>query len=146
MPTPIVMPSLGLTMTEGTIHSWLKRVGDPVKKDEPLLSVETDKAVMEVASPANGVLARIVAGEGAAIPVQQVIAYLAAPGECVALDFAPLPLGEGGGDGPGPGHPREIPQTLTLTRSQREREENVLNAVAFSRAEQSGQRGNIPTV
>lgn len=145
MPTPIVMPALGLTMTEGTIHSWLKRVGDPVKKDEPLLSVETDKAVMEVVSPTDGVLARIVAREGTAIPVQQVIAYLAAPGESVAQDSTPLPLGEGRGEGPGAGQPREISQTLTLTLSQREREDNVSNAVAFSRAKQSDERWNVPT-
>jgi len=93
------MPVLGLTMTEGTIQSWLKRVGEEVKKDDPIVAVETDKAVMEVASPAAGVLREIVAPEGARVPVNQVIAYLAAPGEAVVPTRRP----------PAPAAPGETP-------------------------------------
>ncbi|MBI2942007.1 MAG: hypothetical protein HYY04_16375 [Chloroflexi bacterium] len=90
MATEIVMPALGLTMTEGTIQVWLKRVGDSVRRDEPLFVVETDKAATEVVSPADGVLLEILAVEGATVPVQQVIAYLMAPGESV-VPAAPAP-------------------------------------------------------
>jgi 2-oxoglutarate dehydrogenase E2 component (dihydrolipoamide succinyltransferase) len=58
MPIDVVLPALGLTMSEGTIVRWLKRPGEPVAKDEPLLVVETDKAEMEVLSPAPGRSAR----------------------------------------------------------------------------------------
>lgn len=77
MAIEITMPALGLTMTEGTIQCWLKRVGEAVQKDDPIVAVETDKAVMEVLSPAAGVLQEIVAPEGTRVPVNQVIAYLA---------------------------------------------------------------------
>ncbi|HEY3111432.1 MAG TPA: biotin/lipoyl-containing protein [Chloroflexota bacterium] len=53
----VVLPVLGLTMSEGTIVRWLKEVGQSVRKDEPLLVVETDKAATEVLSPADGVVA-----------------------------------------------------------------------------------------
>jgi acetoin:2,6-dichlorophenolindophenol oxidoreductase subunit alpha len=87
--TDIRLPVLGLTMSEGTIVRWLKGVGDPVRKDEPLLVVETDKAATEVVSPADGVVAEIVAAEGAVVPVESVIARLAPPGVAVAPRSAP---------------------------------------------------------
>ena len=89
MAIEIVMPSLGLTMTEGVVHAWLKRVGDTVQKDEPVVSVETDKAVTEVVSPADGVLGEILVPEGATVPVQQVIAILGAPGEVLTATTRP---------------------------------------------------------
>ena len=52
----VIMPSLGLTMDEGTIVEWLKQEGDPIAKDDALLVVETDKAALEVPSPYEGVL------------------------------------------------------------------------------------------
>lgn len=72
----VVLPALGLTMTEGTIVRWLKEIGDPVAQDEPLVTVETDKAGMDVLAPFAGVLAEIVAPPGARIPVGQPIARL----------------------------------------------------------------------
>jgi 2-oxoisovalerate dehydrogenase E1 component len=58
---PLVMPNLDLTITEARVVSWLKNVGDPVAKNEPVLEVETDKAVMTVDSPVDGRLVEIVA-------------------------------------------------------------------------------------
>jgi pyruvate dehydrogenase E2 component (dihydrolipoamide acetyltransferase) len=81
MATEIVMPQLGLTMTEGTVVKWLKQEGEEVKKGEPLLEVETDKVVQEVNSLDEGVLSRIVVGEGEPVPVGTVIALMSAPGE-----------------------------------------------------------------
>src|SRR5205823_2758129 len=79
--TDVIIPTLGLTMEEGTITEWLKREGEAVEKDEPLFVVETDKATNEVPSPASGVLQQIIAPVGATVPVRQPIAVIAEPGE-----------------------------------------------------------------
>lgn len=62
------MPKWGLTMEEGILGRWLKRVGDPVEEREPLFTAETDKAESDVESPASGVLAEILVEEGTAVP------------------------------------------------------------------------------
>ncbi|MCL5046845.1 MAG: 2-oxo acid dehydrogenase subunit E2 [Actinobacteria bacterium] len=72
----IIMPRLGLTMTEGTVVKWLKPEGATVQKGEPLLEVMTDKATLEVESPESGILGKIIAREGAVVPVAGVIGFL----------------------------------------------------------------------
>src|SRR5438067_7818851 len=91
MPIDVRLPLLGLTMTEGTIQQWLKRVGEPVALDEPLFVVETDKAAQEVLSPADGVLGEILAAEGDTVPVEDVVARLLAPGEALATSSGGAP-------------------------------------------------------
>ena len=76
MATEIVMPQLGLTMSEGTVVKWLKKVGDQVRKGDALFEVETDKVTQEVEAYDEGVLGKIVVGEGVVVPVGTVIAYL----------------------------------------------------------------------
>jgi len=73
----VTMPVLGLTMEEATIIEWSKAEGDAVERDETILVVETDKAATDVPSPAAGILARIIAAPGEAVPVGTVIGYLA---------------------------------------------------------------------
>src|SRR5438270_5134501 len=75
------MPVLGLTMEEGTVAEWLKREGEAVRKDEPLLTVEMDKGTVEVPAPASGVLRRIVVQPGTTVPVRTLIAEIGEPGE-----------------------------------------------------------------
>src|SRR5438552_3074627 len=70
------MPTLGLTMEEGTITEWLKGEGEAVAKDEPLFVVETDKATNEVPSPASGVLQRIIVPAGGTAAVREPIAVI----------------------------------------------------------------------
>jgi len=82
--TRVTMPTLGLTMEQGTIARWLKQEGDTVERDEPLFTVETDKATMDVPAPAAGVLARVLAPDGATVPVQEIIAIITAPGEALS--------------------------------------------------------------
>ena len=84
------MPVLGLTMEEGTVAEWLKREGEPVKKDEPLLTVEMDKGTVEVPSPASGVLRRISVQPGVVVPVRTVIAEIGEPGEAPASALTAL--------------------------------------------------------
>jgi len=77
----VVMPALEMAQETGKLIAWRKKEGDRVSKGEPLLEIETDKAVVEVEAPADGVLAGINASEGAEIPVGQTIAWIVAPGE-----------------------------------------------------------------
>ena len=72
----VVMPQLTDTMEEGKIVRWLKKEGDFVKKDEPLVEIESDKAVMEVPSMRDGVLIKILAEEGEELPVGSPIAVI----------------------------------------------------------------------
>ncbi len=77
----VVMPALEMAQETGKLIAWRKQEGDPVAKGEPLLEIETDKAVMEIEAPADGVLAGITGTEGSDIPVGQIIAWIVAPGE-----------------------------------------------------------------
>jgi pyruvate dehydrogenase E2 component (dihydrolipoamide acetyltransferase) len=77
----IVMPALEMAQETGKLMSWRKKEGEAIAKGEPLLEVETDKAVVEIESPADGILAGIKAQAGDVIPVGQTIAWIVNPGE-----------------------------------------------------------------
>ena len=81
MATAIKMPQLGITMTEAKVIAWLKREGDAVEKGDPVATIETDKINAEVEASASGVLRRIVAQEGAVVPVVGLLAVIGAPDE-----------------------------------------------------------------
>jgi pyruvate dehydrogenase E2 component (dihydrolipoamide acetyltransferase) len=83
--TPVLMPRQGTTVETCVLVSWLKRRGDVVRRGEPLAQIETDKATMEIESPADGVLLEVHHEEGAEVPV---LAEIAVIGQ----------LGEGGGE------------------------------------------------
>lgn len=85
MATVLVIPKLGLTMTEGRVGRWLKRPGEPVQVGEPVLEVETEKLTVEVEAPASGILTHILAEEGVVLPVTTPVAVIAEPGEAVDL-------------------------------------------------------------
>src|SRR5690606_36745867 len=76
MPTPISMPALGESVTEGTVTQWLKQEGDTVEADEPLLEVSTDKVDTEIPSPVSGVLTKILVGEDETVEVGAQIAII----------------------------------------------------------------------
>ena len=77
----VVMPALEMAQETGKLLAWLKQEGDRVTKGEPLLEIETDKAVMEVEAPADGILAGITGQVGTDIQVGKTIAWIVAPGE-----------------------------------------------------------------
>src|SRR2546430_15763400 len=81
MATQVKMPQLGETVVEGTITRWLKREGESVGMDEPLVEVSTDKVDSEIPSPVSGTVSRIHAGEGETVTVGSVIAEIAGAGE-----------------------------------------------------------------
>src|SRR6185503_19385499 len=72
----IVMPQMGESIFEGTITKWLKKVGDSVKKDEPLFESSTDKVDAEIPSPTSGVLSEIKVNEGETVAVNTVVAVI----------------------------------------------------------------------
>lgn len=85
MPTPILMPALSPTMTEGNIVKWTKKEGDRIKPGEVIAEIETDKATMEVESADAGILGKIIVPAGSnPVRVNQTIAILVAEGEKVA--------------------------------------------------------------
>jgi len=72
----VLMPQMGESIAEGTLSKWLKKVGDPVKRDEPLFEISTDKVDAEIPAPSAGVLAEIKVQEGQTVPVQTVVGVL----------------------------------------------------------------------
>jgi pyruvate dehydrogenase E2 component (dihydrolipoamide acetyltransferase) len=86
MAISVVMPALEMAQETGKLVSWLKKEGETVAKGEMLLEVETDKAVMEIESPADGVLAGIRVQAGTEVPVGRTIAWIVRPGEIPPSD------------------------------------------------------------
>jgi pyruvate/2-oxoglutarate dehydrogenase complex dihydrolipoamide acyltransferase (E2) component len=94
MPVELKIPAIGESITEAQIGDWLKAAGDPVRQDEPLVVLETDKASLELPAPVSGVLARILKQKGETVRVGEVIAHLeaAAAPEAAPAPAAPLSL------------------------------------------------------
>jgi pyruvate dehydrogenase E2 component (dihydrolipoamide acetyltransferase) len=86
MPTVIQMPKLGHAMTEGTVVRWHKKPGQTVSQGDIVLTVETDKAEVDVEAPDSGIIADNVPAEGAVIPVGGVLATILQPGEAAPVD------------------------------------------------------------
>jgi 2-oxoglutarate dehydrogenase E2 component (dihydrolipoamide succinyltransferase) len=76
--TDILVPTLGESVTEATVGKWLKKAGEPVKKDEPLVELETDKVTIEAPAPDDGVISEIVAQEGETVGIGAILGRIAA--------------------------------------------------------------------
>src|SRR5579863_8956446 len=113
----VIMPQMGESIAEGTVSKWLKKVGDPVKRDEPIFEISTDKVDAEIPSPSAGTLAEILVTEGQTVAVQTVVARLetevgaavaaaatapaAAPAPATVAASSGVPVGAAAGAGPG---------------------------------------------
>ena len=86
MAISVIMPALEMAQETGKLISWLKKEGESVVKGEPLLEIETDKAVMEIESPGDGVLAGVKIQAGTEVPVGRTIAWIVRPGEAPPTD------------------------------------------------------------
>src|ERR1700688_57485 len=84
MPTEVVMPQMGESITEGTITKWLKKPGDTVQRDEPLFEISTDKVDAEIPSPAAGTLAEIKVAEGSTVTINTVVCTISEDGAAAA--------------------------------------------------------------
>ncbi|NLG51902.1 MAG: biotin attachment protein [Chloroflexi bacterium] len=76
MAEKVRLPKLSATMTEAIIVGWLKQEGEPIAKGEPLVQVETDKAVLEVESPVGGVVKQILQSKGTRVSIDTVLALV----------------------------------------------------------------------
>ncbi len=87
--TDIVAPTLGESVTEATVAQWLKKAGDTVSKDEPIVELETDKVTLEVAAPEDGVLDEVLAAEGTTVGIGDVLGRVSARATATAGASAP---------------------------------------------------------
>ena len=85
MPIRVEMPRLSDTMEEGTLLKWRVKVGDKVSPGDVLADVETDKATMELAAYEDGTIAKLVAAEGATMPIGKLILVMAKAGEKIEV-------------------------------------------------------------
>lgn len=76
MATRVMMPRIGSTVTEGVVKKWLVKEGDAVKRFQPLLEVSSEKATIEVPSPADGVILQILFPAGVRVPVGETLALI----------------------------------------------------------------------
>ena len=84
MPTNVIMPQMGESIAEGTITRWLKKLGETVKRDEPLFEISTDKVDAEIPAPTSGVLLEIKFPEGTTVAINTVVAVIGEAGETAA--------------------------------------------------------------
>ena len=88
MAETINMPKLGFDMAEGTLVRWVKQVGENINKGDVLAEIETDKATVEVESPAGGVVLQLIVNQGDVVPVNAPIAVVGTAGEVVSEQSA----------------------------------------------------------
>ena len=98
----VVMPQMGVSVSEGTVTKWLRQVGEPVRADDPLLEISTDKVDTEVPSPGTGVLQEILVAEGETVAVGTLLARIGAGDAAAAPPPAPTPA-------PAPSVPEPLP-------------------------------------
>ena len=98
----ITMPKLGESVTEGTIGTWFKAVGDTVELDDVLFDVSTDKVDSEIPSPYDGTMLTILVAAGETVPVGTVLARIGAAGSSAAASNGSASAGNGNGNGSGP--------------------------------------------
>jgi len=87
----VPMPQMGESIAEGTVTVWLKKVGDQVQRDEPIMEIGTDKVDAEIPSPAAGILVEVVVQEGQTVEVGTIVAYIETEAGAVATPSAAAP-------------------------------------------------------
>jgi pyruvate dehydrogenase E2 component (dihydrolipoamide acetyltransferase) len=141
----VVMPALEMGQETGKLVAWRKKEGEPVVKGEPLLEVETDKAVLEVEAPADGVLAGVKAQEGDVVPVGRTIAWIVRPGEEVPDDTSAsaLPAAPGAPAPQPPAQPNTPPSITGGKLSPKARRLAKEHGIDINTVRGSGAEGEI---
>src|SRR5262245_44972800 len=98
----VIMPQMGESIAEGTLSRWIKKVGDEVKRDEPIFEISTDKVDAEIPAPGAGVLAEILVTEGQTVPVQTVVARIETEKGAAVAAPAPEPVKAAAAPAPAP--------------------------------------------
>ena len=148
----VIMPQMGESIAEGTLSKWLKKVGDEVKRDEPIFEISTDKVDAEIPSPTAGILAEVVVTEGQTVAVQTIVARIetekgalvapAAPAAGTPPAAAPSSAGAAGRSGQG-----APPQLQSAPAEARTPDRSTAPAIAATQHTQqggsSGGNGNV---
>jgi len=117
MPTNVIMPQMGESITEGTLVRWTRKVGERIEKDEILFEIATDKVDAEIPSPASGVLLEILVPEGQTVPIETVVARLGSAQEAAAPVASPAPAASSvPATSPAPTAPASSPAPALLPR------------------------------
>lgn len=103
MAVEVIMPALGMTQESGLLMTWYKRPGEAVRKGEPLMEVETDKATVEIEAEADGILTQVTVAEGDSVPVGTTIAYIVSASEAATAE-----------EMPGQSQPESIPEKQSV--------------------------------
>jgi pyruvate dehydrogenase E2 component (dihydrolipoamide acetyltransferase) len=149
MPVSVVMPALEMAQETGKLVSWKKKEGEPVKKGEMLLEVETDKAVVEIEAAGDGVLSGVTAKVGDVVPVGQTIAWLLKPGESLPAGGAQAqtgrkmdsaPAAAGASAAPAPAEPASVAGAKISPKARRLAREH---GVDITKLQGSGSSGEI---
>jgi pyruvate dehydrogenase E2 component (dihydrolipoamide acetyltransferase) len=146
----VVMPALEMAQETGKLVSWLKQEGQTVARGEPLLEIETDKAVMEIESPGDGVLAAVTVQPGAEVPVGQTIAWILLPGEVPPVEETPRESGRRMTTGPETPPPAVVSEAAKPAAAQpkispKARRLAKEHGIELSRVRGSGSGGEILT-
>lgn len=87
----VIMPQMGESIAEGTLSRWLKKVGDDVKRDEPIFEISTDKVDAEIPAPSAGTIVEIIVHEGTTVPVNAIVARIETEKGAAVVAAAPTP-------------------------------------------------------
>jgi len=142
MAVDVVMPKLGLTMTEGTISKWLKQDGEKVEKGEPLLEVTTDKITNEVEAPASGVI-KIFVNDGKTARVSEVIGAIAGEGENVVPPKGEKEVNQVDHEGATTTQQQQRPKDTRIKASPAARKMAKAKGIALTEIEGTGPGGRI---
>ena len=132
----IMTPALGESVTEATVARWTKKAGDPVRKDEILVELETDKVSLEVAASADGVLSEITAAEGATVERGSVLGRITEGAVAAKAPAAPAPKAEAAP--PAPATAKAAVEPVLAPSAQRVVAENKLDASAITGSDKGG--------
>jgi 2-oxoglutarate dehydrogenase E2 component (dihydrolipoamide succinyltransferase) len=141
MATEIRVPTLGESVSEATIGTWFKKVGDVVKADEPLVELETDKVTVEVPSPVSGVLTEIVAQNGETVGLGALLGQIAegAAGSVSAAPAAAAPAPAA----PAPAAPAPAPAAAAMPAAPAAAKVAADNNISTADVDGSGKRGQV---
>jgi 2-oxoglutarate dehydrogenase E2 component (dihydrolipoamide succinyltransferase) len=141
MATEVRVPTLGESVSEATIGTWYKKVGDAINVDEPIVELETDKVTIEVPAPTSGVLAEIIANEGDTVEVNALLAQIA-EGEGAAA--APVASAEPAATAPAtPAPAAATPAAPVMPAAPSAQKMMAENNVTADQVEGSGKRGQV---
>ena len=111
----VIMPQMGESIAEGTLSKWMKKVGDTVKRDEPIFEISTDKVDAEIPAPQAGVLVEILVQEGQTVPIQTVVARLETDASAAAAAPAPAAPAPAATPTPAPAAPKPAPAAISAS-------------------------------